>query len=210
MEFSKEACMKSRYRFVLAFLVCLVSMMPLVVLAQTTGVIVGTVTDAEGKPLPGVSVEATSPNLQGRRTAVTSNDGRYRLASLTPGVYKVTASLEGLGSVERTTPVSIDSTSTVNLKLQLSAKEAVIVSGETPLVDTTSTTGGTSYTSKVMEKLPLGRNYAEIIRSNPGVNEDQGDTQGRALSLTVYGATSVENQFIIDGVNTTNVIRGFQ
>ena len=77
-------------------------------------------------------------------------------------------------------------------------------------VDTTSTTGGTSYTAKVMEKLPLGRNYAEIIRSNPGVNEDQGDTQGRALSLTVYGATSVENQFIIDGVNTTNVIRGFQ
>jgi hypothetical protein len=179
-------------------------------LAQTTGAIVGTVTDADGKPLPGVSVEATSPSLQGTRTAVTSNDGRYRFSSLTPGVYKVTATLTGLGSVEKNTPVALDSTSTLNLKIELSAKEAVIVSGEVPLVDTTSTTGGTSYTAKVMEKLPLGRNYAEIIKSNPGVNEDQGDTQGRALSLTVYGATSVENQFIIDGVNTTNVIRGFQ
>jgi hypothetical protein len=59
------------------------------------------------------------------------------------------------------------------------------------MVDTTSTTGGTSYTSKVIEKLPLGRNYAEIIRSNPGVNTDQGDTQGRALALTVYGDMDV-------------------
>jgi len=178
--------------------------------AQTTGAIVGTITDADGKPIPGVSVEATSPNLQGTRTAVTSNDGRYRFSSLTPGVYKITATLPGMGTVEKSTPVALDSTATVNLKLEISAKEAVIVSGEVPLVDTTSTTGGTSYTAKVLERLPLGANYAEIIRSNPGVNTDQGDTQGRAMALTVYGATSVENQFIIDGVNTTNVIRGFQ
>jgi outer membrane receptor protein involved in Fe transport len=181
-----------------------------VCLAQTTGAIVGAVTDADGKTLAGVTVEATSPNLQGSRTTVTSGEGRYRLASLPPGVYKVTAKLEGLGSVEKSTPVALDSTATLNLQLSLTAQAAVTVSGEAPLVDTTSTTGGTNYTSKVMAGLPLGRNYAEIIRSNPGVNQDQGDTQGRALSLTVYGATSVENQFIIDGVNTTNVIRGFQ
>ncbi len=179
-------------------------------LAQTTGVIVGTVTDTDGKTLAGVTVEATSPNLQGTRTTVTSGEGRYRLASLPPGVYKITARLEGLGSVEKSTPVALDSTATLNLQLSLTAQAAVTVSGQAPLVDTSSTTGGTNYTSKVMEKLPLGRNYAEIIRSNPGVNTDQGDTQGRALALTVYGATSVENQFIIDGVNTTNVIRGFQ
>src|SRR5207237_3613001 len=48
------------------------------------------------------------------------------------------------------------------------------------------------------------------VRANPGVNVDRGENQGRALSLTIYGATSVENQYIIDGVNTTNVIKGFQ
>ena len=178
--------------------------------AQTTGAIVGAVTDADGKTLAGVTVEATSPNLQGSRTTVTSGEGRYRLSGLPPGVYKVSAKLEGLGSVEKSTPLGLDSTATVNLQLSLTAQAAVTVSGQAPMVDTTSTTGGTSYTSNVIDKLPLGRNYAEIIRSNPGVNQDQGDTQGRALSLTVYGATSVENQFIIDGVNTTNVIRGFQ
>jgi outer membrane receptor protein involved in Fe transport len=200
--------LRDRLLSVLSF--CFLLIVPALVFAQTTGRIEGTVSDQSGGPLPGVSVEATSPNLQGSRTTVTSGDGRYRFASLPPGVYKVTATLSGLGTVEKSTAVALDSTATLNLRLELSAKEAVVVSGETPLVDTTSTTGGTSYTSKVIEKLPLGRNYTEIIRSNPGVNTDQGDTQGRALALTVYGATSVENQFVIDGVNTTNVIRGFQ
>ena len=61
-----------------------------------------------------------------------------------------------------------------------------------------------------MSGLPLGRNYTDVVKSNPGVNEDRGETQGRANALTIYGATSVENQYIIDGVNTTNVIKGFQ
>ena len=179
-------------------------------LAQTTGSIIGTVTDTDGKPLPGVTVEGTSPNLQGSRTAVTSGDGLYRLASLPPGVYKVTGTLTGLGKVEKSTTVALDATSTVNLQLSLTTQASVTVTGETPLVDTTSTTGGTNYTSKVMEKLPLGaitrRSSARTRASTP----DQGDTQGRAVSLTIYGATSVENQYIIDGVNTTNVISGFQ
>jgi outer membrane receptor protein involved in Fe transport len=92
----------------------------------------------------------------------------------------------------------------------LSVRESVLVSGEAPLVDVTSTTGGASYTNRVIAKLPVARNYADIVRSNPGVFVDRGDTQGRSLALSIYGATSVENQWIIDGINTTNVIRGFQ
>jgi outer membrane receptor protein involved in Fe transport len=168
------------------------------------------IVDQNDAPLPGVTVEANSTNLQGSRIAVTSNDGRYRFVSLPPGNYTVTASLAGLGSASKSTTVALDSTATVNLRLELSAKEAITVTGEAPIIDTTSTTGGTNYTSAVISKLPVNRNYTDIIKSNPGVNTDQGDTQGRALALTVYGATSVENQFIIDGVNTTNVIRGFQ
>jgi hypothetical protein len=202
--------MRTAYRFSWALAVCLFLLLPVTALSQTTGRIEGMVIDQSGAPLPGVTVETTSPNLQGTRTTVTGNDGRYRFASLTPGTYKVTASLAGLGNVEKGATVALDSTATVNLQLSLSAKEVVTVTGELPMVDTTSTTTGTNYTSSVMAKLPLGRNYTSIIRSNPGVSSDEGDTQGRALALTVYGATSVENQFIIDGVNTTNVIRGFQ
>jgi outer membrane cobalamin receptor len=77
-------------------------------------------------------------------------------------------------------------------------------------VDATSTTGGTNYTASVIASLPVDRDYADIVRANPGVDADQGPTQGRGIALTIYGATSAENQWIVDGVNTTNVRTGQQ
>ena len=78
------------------------------------------------------------------------------------------------------------------------------------MVDSTSTTQGSNYSAKVIDKLPVGRNYADIAFSQPGVQADFGETQGRSLAISVYGSTSSENLFLIDGVNTTNVIKGFQ
>jgi hypothetical protein len=178
--------------------------------AQTTGDITGTVTDNSGAALPGVTCTATSPSLQGTRTSVTSNSGNYRIASLPPGTYKVSCALAGFATVERTAVVTLGATATVNQTLQISAKEEVIVTGQAPVVDSTSTTTGTNFSAKVMEKLPLGRNYANVVRLQPGVNEDTGDTQGRGLALSIYGSTSAENVFVIDGVNTNSVVRGVQ
>src|SRR4029453_11973842 len=62
----------------------------------------------------------------------------------------------------------------------------------------------------VISRLPVARNYADIVKSNPGVSTDRGDTQGRSLALAIYGATSAENQWIIDGVNTTDPYKGVQ
>jgi hypothetical protein len=178
--------------------------------AQTTGDIEGTITDRSGTPLPGVTVEATSPRMQGIRVEVSGRDGKYRLLAVPPGKYLIKASLEGFQAVEESVTVSLDSTETLDLRLRLAVREAVTVSGEVPLIDVTTTTSGTNYTNKVIAKLPVARNYADIVRANPGVSTDRGDTQGRSLALTIYGATSVENQWIIDGINTTNVIKGIQ
>jgi len=178
--------------------------------AQTTGNIEGTVTDQNGGALPGVTVEITSPNLQGTRTATTGNDGRFRFVSVPPGQYKVTSNISGFGSVQKTANVTLDATATVNIQMPLATKEAVTVTGEAPLVDLTSTTTGSNYQAKIIDKLPVGRNYASIVLSQPGVQTDSGETQGRSLAISVYGSTSAENLFLIDGVNTTNVIKGFQ
>jgi outer membrane receptor protein involved in Fe transport len=181
-----------------------------VTFAQTTGTIEGTITDQSGGSLPGVSVAIHSPALQGSRVATTGADGRFRFPALPPGSYRVTATLSGFTTVEKTAVVSLDATATVKMAMQVSAKEEVVVTGEAPLVDTTSTTTGTTYTAKVIDKLPVGRNYADIVLSQPGVQTDSGETQGRSLALSIYGSTSSENLFLIDGVNTTNVIKGFQ
>jgi len=178
--------------------------------AQTTGDIQGTVTDTSGAALPGVTCTATSPSLQGSRTSVTSNNGSYRISTLPPGTYKVSCRIAGFATAERTAVVTLGSTPTVNHTLQISQTEEVVVSGQAPVVDTGSTTTGSNYSAKVMDKLPLGRNYAAVVRLQPGVQEDTGDRQGRGLALSVYGSTSAENAYIIDGINTTNVNRGVQ
>ena len=201
--------MKCVYRFSLALAVIALLAAP-VAFGQTTGTVEGTVTDQSGAPLPGVTVELSSPALQGARTAVTSADGRYRFPSVPPGAYKVTADLAGFGKVQKNASVSLDTTATVNMQLSISTTAEVTVTGEAPLVDTTSTTTGSNYSAQVIKQLPVDRNYAEIVKSQPGVQTDFGETQGRSLALSIYGSTSAENLFLIDGVNTTNVIKGFQ
>ena len=127
-----------------------------------------------------------------------------------PGEYTVRAALPGFRQAEKTATVRLDSTASVDFVLEPLQTEAVVVSGEAPAIDQTSTTTGTSYTSSVISALPVSRNYADIVKSNPGVSTDRGDTKGRSLALTIYGATSAENQWIIDGVNTTNPFQGIQ
>ncbi len=180
-------------------------------LAQTTGMIEGTVADANDSPLPGASVEIKSTSLQGVRSAVTGNEGRFRFPALPIGTYTVTVRLSGFKSIERGgVSVTLGGTATVPFKLEISALSEIVVTGEAPVVDVASTTTGTSYTARVISQLPVGRNYADIVRSQPGVQTDTGETQGRSLALSIYGSTSAENLYLIDGVNTTNVIKGFQ
>ena len=70
--------------------------------SQTTGDIEGTISDSNGAPLPGASVEIKSSALQGTRTAVTDAAGRFRFPVLPSGTYTVTAALSGFTKVERT------------------------------------------------------------------------------------------------------------
>ena len=178
--------------------------------AQTTGSIEGVVRDPAGGALLSADVLVSSPNLQGARTVKTGRDGRFWLPALPPGFYTVTAALSGFRPESKAVTVSLDAKSSLEFALEPAISEAVAVSGAAPVVDTTSTTGGTNYTSDVIAHLPVDRNYADIVRSNPAVDTDRGDTQGRALALTVYGATSAENLWIVDGINTTNSFVGLQ
>jgi outer membrane receptor protein involved in Fe transport len=179
--------------------------------SQTTGTIEGVISDSNGAPLPGASVEAKSPSLQGTKVAVSDGAGRFRFSLVPPGQYTVTVALSGFTKVERSVRVSLDATATVLVTMALSSvRETIVVTAEAPVVDTTSTTAGTNYTAKTMAALPLARNYADVVRLQPGVQTDNGETQGRSLALSIYGSTSAENLWLIDGVNTTNVIKGFQ
>ena len=77
-------------------------------LAQTTGGIVGRVTDENGGGLPGVTVQVESPVLQGARVTTTDPDGHFRLNLLPPGDYTLTFQLAGFGPEQQKTPVGLD------------------------------------------------------------------------------------------------------
>ncbi len=203
--------MKSVYRIGFVLSVCLLLAAPVALLGQTTGTVEGDITDQSGAALPGVTVDLTSNKLQGARSAVTGADGHYRFLNLIPGEYVITASLAGFGKVQKKAVVVLDAHTTAHLQLNLSTTAEVTVTGEAPLIDSTSTTSGSNFAGKVIDKLPLAnRNYADIVFTQPGVQADSGETQGRSLAISIYGSTSAENSFLIDGVNTTNVVKGIQ
>lgn len=116
----------------LAFL----GVLPAVATAQSA--ITGTVRDATGAVLPGVTVEASSPALiEKTRSAVTDGSGVYRIIDLRPGMYSVSFTLTGFNTVLRDgidLPAAF--TATLNAEMRIgSVEETITVSGQAPLVD---------------------------------------------------------------------------
>jgi hypothetical protein len=179
--------------------------------AQTTGGIVGRVTDEQGGTLPGVTLEARSPALQGTRVALTDGSGRYRLTLLPPGTYSLDVTLSGFSPESRRgVEVNLDKETTVNAVLHPAVAESITVTGEVPVVDVTSPALGTNLDSRAVETLPTGRNYSSVVQITPGVSSDANPENTDQSTITVYGSSGNENVFLIDGVNTTGSEYGFQ
>jgi len=180
--------------------------------AQTTGSIAGRVTDSSGALLPGVTVEATSPALQGMRIGVSDITGLYRLPLLPPGSYTVAFTLSGFAPKKNASvPVSLGKETTVDTVLSPSMTESITVGSFAPPIDTTSNTLGTNFNATQIETLPTQRDYASVAQVTPGVSTDaiQSDDK-QTPTISVYGSSGAENAFYIDGVNTTNMEYGVQ
>ncbi len=196
-----------RFLAVLVLLLSLGSALP----AQTTGSIVGRVTDEQGGVLPGVTVEAQSPALQGSRTAVTDGTGNYRLTLLPPGVYNVTFTLSGFATDSRKdVTVGLDEDTVLSPVMGVSLSEEITVTTDLPVVNTTTTELGTNLDVRALETLPTGRNYSSVVQITPGVSSDAHPENTGQSSISVYGSTGAENVYYVDGVNTTGVEYGFQ
>jgi len=173
------------------------------VFAQTTGGVQGRVLDTQKKPLAGATVRIASPNLQGVRTAVTDASGSYRFVLLPPGRYTVTALREGRNPSRGEVSVGLDKTVTLDLALGAIASAVVEVTEKLTIVDTTNTTIGSSFSAETFTTLPTSRDYADMALMTPGVTED-------AAGYRVYGSSGAENNFVVDGINTTNAEYGTQ
>jgi outer membrane receptor protein involved in Fe transport len=168
-----------------------------------TGAVSGQVLDPDGLAMPGVLVTATSPVLQGARTATTSGNGDYIIPFLPPGDYVVTFELQGFQTVKQTVRIEIGATVPLPVKLALAGlAETVTVSGAATEITQTATVAST-YRSDMIERLPMGRTLTAYALLAPGVNDN-----GPNGNLMVSGALSYENLNLINGVVVNENLRG--
>ena len=185
-------------------LALLISLIASVAMAQTStsGAIVGRV--AEGSTaLPGVTIELQSPALQGTKVAVTDANGEFRFSLLPPGLYTLSASLTGYAPLSQPN-INVGLNRTVTLELamnQSTLTDVITVTAAAPVLDVTSNTTGANVTSETIESLPLARDFYAVAQVAPGTSKD-------ATGTTMYGSTGAENQYVIDGLNTTGVENG--
>ncbi len=185
--------MKNKKRL-LGLLVCFLLFMFFSVSAQElqTGAIRGRVVDENGQPLPGVSITATGPALQGKATAVTREDGFFRLPGLPPGRdYEVKAELQGFEAVVRKgIIVNVGTVITIQIEMKPSTlQEEITVTAASPVVDVVKSVKTNVVTKEVLQSLPLSRGYASLIRTAPGTVE-----------YTIYGSGRGEAGVAVEGV----------
>jgi hypothetical protein len=165
---------------------------PVLATAQTSA-ISGTVRDASGGVLPGVTVEVSSPALiEKTRSTVTSGSGTYSILALRPGIYSVKFELPGFGTVIREgVELTSDFTATISTDLKVGTlEETLTVTGESPIVDTSNITQRVVMTQEVRDALPTGRNIQAVGIMIPGTTLAQGG--GGALSRDVGGSGNLQ------------------
>jgi outer membrane receptor protein involved in Fe transport len=187
-------------------------------LAQgATATMSGKATDTTGAVLPGVEITVTNVDTGQSRLAITGDEGRYNTPELGVGNYEVRAELAGFQTgVRRGIQLAVGQEAVVDFTMQIGAiTEEVVVTGEAPLVNTTSSTLSDVINEAQVHDLPLNsRDLTQLSLLSPGVSRiytsiSGGVIQGAAsVRLSVGGARTYSTGFLLDGSDVTDVSRG--
>lgn len=176
--------------------------------AGTVGSLRGQLREKDtGEPAIGAIVIATSPALQGEQVVLADDAGLYFLTSLPPGNYTITVNYQNATFTRGNVVVQVGKEAVVNITVDTAAAsgkpngEVIDIQGSTPVIDQGSTKTGVSLTSDFTNNIPVGRTFGAVLGA---ASSSQNDYYGTSLS----GATSVENTYVVEGINTTDTGRG--
>jgi outer membrane receptor protein involved in Fe transport len=171
----------------------------------STGAVQGRVLEkGTGKPMEGVTVVATSPALQGTQAEITDETGFYLIQNLPPGIYEIAFYYGNAQVHQPNVRVQIGGTTPINLKLDPDAVqgESITIIQQAPAIDSGSTKQGLKMDKDYVKNVPLaGRTYEGAIGSAAGAQDD-------GVGVSFSGSTSVENNYVVDGINTTGLTFG--
>lgn len=197
-------------RIVFALVGVLVLASPLLA-QQGTSELRGRVSDQQGAVLPGVTVVVRHQESGLFRESVTSGDGTFLMSGMTPGVYEVTAELSGFKKYsQRDVRLEVGKTTQVDLKFEVGGlTESVTVTGESPLVDTTSQEiGGRISSQEFVDTPSFNRNFAGYLGMLPGVVATISATTFGADSISVAGQNVRNVNYTMDGSNNNDTFNG--
>lgn len=168
----------------------------------TSSNLTGTVM-TDGAALPGVTVTVTSSSLQGDRTAITNENGSYNFAALPPGDYKISFMLDGMQTVTKSARLTLSQTARVDTELRVGGiAQAITVTASSPTtLETTEVSA--NFSAEFLDALPIGRTINAAASLAPGVSEEGPNNQ-----MTISGAPSYENLYLVNGAVVNDAIRG--
>ena len=178
------------------FMLCAVLWVPSSAHAQEA-MISGTVADSTGGVLPGVTITALHEATGNTFVAVTDQEGTFRLP-VRAGGFRLTVELSGFGTLTRSVELLVRQNAVVNLQMAPSTvQETVTVTGESPLIDTVSSSLGSNVDPRQLQELPLnGRNWIDLTMLAAGAR------QNLSSDTPMGGAGNF--QLNIDGQEVTN------
>ena len=178
--------------------------------AQTTGTILGVVKDSTGAVVAGTTVTITNVGTAQTRTVTTGDDGAFRVPALPAGSYRMRIEKSGFKTETRDgLTLDVAQELSINTSLQVGAStQEVVVTGEAPQINTTTSSLGGLVDDVKMEDLPLnGRNYIDLSLLQAGVtrNANAGGLGGlTGVQFSSNGAPSISNNFLLDGTSLVN------
>ena len=191
---------------------------------ENTGSIRGTVKDPSGAVVPGAAVTATGSALVRPIEIATDSAGVYIFPRLPVGTYVITAGLTGFKTVKKEAiELRLGAELTLDLVLAVGdVMETIIVKGEAMAVDVTSSKTSVNISQNDFDMTPKGRSFNSILTVAPGVIFDPNagsvgggmtgtsgnNPAGGVGGYSVNGASGSENNFVIDGVDVSNVRNG--
>ena len=178
---------------------------------QGTTEIKGRVIDDQGGLVPGATVVARNQDSGMYRETVSGSDGTYFVGGLVPGVYEITAELQGFKKLGlKDIRLEIGKTTTQDLTLAVGAIEEVMtVSAESPLVDvTTKEVGGNISGNELIDLPSINRNFIGFIGLLPGIIPSISTESFGSDSISVNGGDPRSNNYMLDGGNNNDDVIG--
>jgi hypothetical protein len=201
-------------RYVFSLLLLLVTIAIPVIGQAPTGSARGIIYDPSKAIIKGATVTITNKANGAERTTTTNSAGEYQFAALPPGDYEIKIAMSGFKGLLTAVVIQVGENITSDLTLEIgTAAETVVITGETPVINTSDFKIDGVVNRQQIDNLPLnGRNFLQLAMLEPGVSVEAVDNPGTSpnnfFRVSIAGASQALTRISVDGATINDRVTG--